>query len=55
MLDHVVLTVFDKGAQTFFCLSTIFIKQGTKIFQYCTCPAGQVTYNFHSFHSQILR
>ena len=21
--------------------------QGTKIFQYCTCPAGQVTYNFH--------
>ena len=23
------------------------IKQGTKIIQYCTCPAGQVTYNFH--------
>ena len=23
--------------------------QGTKIFQYCTCPAGRVTYNFHSF------
>ena len=22
--------------------------QGTKIFQYCTGPAGQVTYNFHS-------
>ena len=22
--------------------------QGTKIFQYCTCPAGQVAYNFHS-------
>ena len=22
-------------------------KQGTKIFQYCTCPAGWVTYNFH--------
>ena len=22
--------------------------QGTKIFKYCTCPAGQVTYNFHS-------
>ena len=21
--------------------------EGTKIFQYCTCPAGQVTYNFH--------
>ena len=21
--------------------------QGTKIFQYCTCPAGHVTYNFH--------
>ena len=20
---------------------------GTKIFQYCTCPAGPVTYNFH--------
>ena len=22
--------------------------QGTKIFQYCTCPAGRKTYNFHS-------
>ena len=22
--------------------------QGTKIFQFCTCPAGRVTYNFHS-------
>ena len=22
-------------------------KQGTKIFQYCTCPAGRMTYNFH--------
>ena len=22
--------------------------QGTKIFQYCTCPAGRVTNNFHS-------
>ena len=22
--------------------------QGTKFFQYCTCPAGRVTYNFHS-------
>ena len=21
--------------------------QGTKIFQYCTCPAGRVTCNFH--------
>ena len=25
------------------------ISEGTKIFQYCTCPAGRVTYNFHSF------
>ena len=22
--------------------------QGTKIFKYCTCPAGLATYNFHS-------
>ena len=22
--------------------------QGTKIVQYCTCPAGRVTHNFHS-------
>ena len=22
--------------------------QGTNIFQYCTCPAGRVTYKFHS-------
>ena len=21
--------------------------QGTQLFQYCTCPAGRVTYNFH--------
>ena len=21
--------------------------QGTKIFQYCSCPAGRVTYNIH--------
>ena len=28
---------------------TVFqYSQGTKIFQYCTCPAGRVTYNFHS-------
>ena len=27
----------------------LFFKfQGTKIFQYCTCPAGGTTYNFHS-------
>ena len=24
------------------------MNQGTKIFQYCTCPAGRVTYNFNS-------
>ena len=24
------------------------LKQGTKIFRYCTCPAGRVTYNFPS-------
>ena len=23
-------------------------QQGTNIFQYCSCPAGRVTYNFHS-------
>ena len=28
--------------------SSCLLMQGTKIFQYCTCPAGQVTYNFHS-------
>ena len=27
--------------------------QGTKIFKYCTCPAGRVTYNFHSFRKQL--
>ena len=26
----------------------IYNLQGTKILQYCTCPAGRVTYNFHS-------
>ena len=24
-----------------------FVNQETKIFQYCSCPAGRVTYNFH--------
>ena len=27
--------------------------QGTKIFQYCTCPAGRVTYNFHSSYKHM--
>ena len=26
---------------------------GTKIFQYCTCPAGPVTYNFHSSYKPM--
>ena len=30
-------------------LVQIYLQQVTKIFQYCTCPAGGVTYNFHSF------
>ena len=24
-----------------------YVLQGTKIFKYCTCPAGRVTYNVH--------
>ena len=28
--------------------------QGTKIIQYCTCPAGLVTYNFHSSCKHIM-
>ena len=27
---------------------TTYVGQGTKIFKYCTCPAGWVTTNFHS-------
>ena len=27
--------------------------QGTKIFQFCTWPAGRVTYNFYSFCKQM--
>ena len=27
--------------------------QGTKIIQYCTCPAGRVFYNFHSSSKHI--
>ena len=27
----------------------LYKNQGTKIFKYCTCPAGRVTYNFHSY------
>ena len=29
-------------------LDMVTCRQGTKIFQYCTRPAGRVTYNFHS-------
>ena len=31
------------------CIKSLFKHacQRTKIFQYCTCPAGRVTYNFH--------
>ena len=29
------------------------VGQGTKIFNYCTCPAGRVTYNFHSSCKQL--
>ena len=29
------------------------VSQGTKIFQYCTCPAGRVTYNFHSSYKHM--
>ena len=25
----------------------VYISQGTKIFQYSTCPGGRVTYNIH--------
>ena len=33
----------------YLCFMFVFvILQGTKIFKYCTCPAGRVTYNFHS-------
>ena len=28
-------------------METTMTPNGTKIFQYCTCPAGRVTYNFH--------
>ena len=31
-----------------------FYLSGDKIFQYCTCPAGRVTYNFHSCTCPII-
>ena len=30
-------------------IHSMLVSQGTKIFKYCTCPAGLVTYNFHSY------
>ena len=30
------------------CCRDVKQVQGTKIFQYCTCTAGRVTYNIHS-------
>ena len=44
---HLLATIFDKMTQ---CnIDT----QGTKIFQYCTCPAGRVTYNFDSSFKHV--
>ena len=45
-LKHKVLPQFQKGLKKDHN-SYILHDQGTKIFQYCTCPAGHVTYNFH--------
>ena len=38
----------DSAMKTEPSASKYFIIQGTKIFTYCTCPAGLVTYNCHS-------
>ena len=35
-------------AQASFKILCWRISQGTKIFQFCTCPAGRVIYTFHS-------
>ena len=42
--------IHDNTHNTSFYMQTLLMNltQGTKIFQYCTCPAGRVTYNFHS-------
>ena len=42
ILDSLELQYHDKGSS-----------RGTKIFQYCTCPAGLEAYNFHSSCKQM--
>ena len=40
----------------FFCVftkNTDYYTEETKIFHYCTCPAGHVTYNFHSSYKHM--
>ena len=39
--NYILVTILTKRAQP-------AAHHGTKIFKYCTCPAGRVTYNFHS-------
>ena len=43
---HVMLSRPFSFWWNFLCMLIEY--QGTKIFQYCTCPAGQVTYNFNT-------
>ena len=39
--------ILHEALQVSWNFSSARCLQGTKIFQYCTCPAGRVTYNFH--------
>ena len=42
------LNVFIACSLFYQALSHNLLRQGTNIFHYCTCPAGRVTFNFHS-------
>ena len=44
VLAHMIEEMHEKINKDLLCL----VMQGTKIFQYCTCPAGRVTYKFNS-------
>ena len=43
-----ILQVLPHVLHCLFLYVPLLYMEGTKIFKYCTCPVGRVTYNFHS-------
>ena len=49
LVCSISMTIADSGTLN----TNTYINHWTKIFQYCTCPAGPVTYNLHCKHMHL--